>query len=98
MDWGLMLRMTIGAFFGALGFAWLVHAPRRSWFVSGLIASFSFSLKGLVIRCARSFWGLLILVILFFMVPKISLFSVKCNRKRENFCVFYCGKFLKIVM
>ena len=44
MDWGLMLRMTIGAFFGALGFAWLVHAPRHSWFVSGLIASFSFFL------------------------------------------------------
>lgn len=37
-----IIRAVIGAFFGTVGFAMLVHAPKRSWFVSGLIASLSY--------------------------------------------------------
>lgn len=33
------IRAVLGAFFGTLGFAWLVHAPRRAWLPSGLVAS-----------------------------------------------------------
>ena len=42
MFWEEILRAVLGAFFGTVGFAMLVHAPRRSWFASGLIASFSY--------------------------------------------------------
>jgi uncharacterized membrane protein YjjB (DUF3815 family) len=34
-----IIRALLGAFFGTLGFAWLVHAPRRAWIPSGLVAS-----------------------------------------------------------
>lgn len=34
-----LLRAGFGSFFGAIGFAMLVHVPRRSWLVSGLIAA-----------------------------------------------------------
>ena len=34
-----ILRALLGAFFGTLGFAWLVHAPRRAWIPSGMVAS-----------------------------------------------------------
>ena len=34
-----ILRALLGAFFGTLGFAWLVHAPRRAWIPSGLVAA-----------------------------------------------------------
>ena len=37
-----LLRAILGAFFGTVGFAMLVHIPRRSWFVSGLVASLSY--------------------------------------------------------
>ena len=37
-----ILRAVFGAFFGTVGFAMLVHVPKRSWFASGLIASFSY--------------------------------------------------------
>ena len=37
-----LLRAVIGAFFGTVGFAMLVHVPRRAWLVSGLIASLSY--------------------------------------------------------
>jgi len=39
-----ILRAVIGAFFGTVGFAMLVHVPKRAWLVSGLIASFSYLL------------------------------------------------------
>ena len=39
-----ILRALLGSFFGAVGFAMLVHVPRRSWLVSGLVASFSYLL------------------------------------------------------
>ena len=37
-----ILRAVLGAFFGTVGFAMLVHIPRRACFVSGLIASLSY--------------------------------------------------------
>ena len=39
-----ILRAVFGAFFGTVGFAMLVHVPKRAWFVSGLIASLSYLL------------------------------------------------------
>ena len=37
-----IIRGVLGAFFGTVGFAMLVHTPKRAWFVSGLIASLSY--------------------------------------------------------
>lgn len=37
-----IIRAVFGAFFGTVGFAMLVHTPKRAWFVSGLIASLSY--------------------------------------------------------
>ena len=37
-----LLRASLGSFFGTVGFAMLVHVPRRSWLVSGLIATLSY--------------------------------------------------------
>ena len=37
-----ILRAVLGAFFGTVGFAMLVHTPRRAWLASGLIAAFSY--------------------------------------------------------
>ena len=37
-----ILRAVFGAFFGTVGFAMLVHIPKRAWFVSGLVASLSY--------------------------------------------------------
>ena len=37
-----IVRAVIGAFFGTVGFAMLVHTPRRAWLLSGLIASLSY--------------------------------------------------------
>lgn len=37
-----ILRSVFGAFFGAVGFAMLVHIPKRAWLVSGLVASLSY--------------------------------------------------------
>ena len=37
-----IIRAVLGAFFGTVGFAMLVHAPKRSCLVSGLIASLSY--------------------------------------------------------
>ena len=46
-----LLRAVLGAFFGTVGFAMLVHIPRRSWLVSGLVASLSYLV----------YWGLTLL-------------------------------------
>lgn len=46
-----LLRAVLGSFFGAAGFAMLVHVPRRAWFVSGLVASLSYLV----------YWGLTLL-------------------------------------
>ena len=39
-----ILRAVAGTFFGTVGFAMLVHIPKRTWFVSGVIASLSYLL------------------------------------------------------
>ena len=43
-----IIRAVLGAFFGTVGFAMLVHMPKRAWFVSGLIASLSYLLYWLL--------------------------------------------------
>ena len=43
-----ILRSAAGAFFGTVGFAMLVHIPKRAWFVSGIIAVLSYMV----------YWGL----------------------------------------
>ena len=48
-DWAeSILRAAGGAFFGAAGFAMLVHVPKRAWLSSGCIAALSYLL----------YWGL----------------------------------------
>jgi len=37
-----ILRAVFGAFFGTIGFAMLVHVPKRAWLQSGLIASLAY--------------------------------------------------------
>ena len=37
-----ILRAVFGSFFGAVGFAMLMHVPKRSWLVSGLVAVLSY--------------------------------------------------------
>jgi len=39
MPWTEFVRGGLGAFFGALGFAWLVRTPRRAWIPAGLVAA-----------------------------------------------------------
>ena len=46
-----IIRAAAGAFFGTVGFAMLVHVPRRAWFLSGIIASFAYMV----------YWGFLCL-------------------------------------
>ena len=41
MRWEELLRALPGAFLGTVGFAMLVHIPKRAWLPSGLIAAFS---------------------------------------------------------
>ena len=43
-----ILRGVLGAFLGTVGFAMLVHTPKRAWFVSGLIASLSYMIYWLM--------------------------------------------------
>ena len=40
--WEELLRASLGAFFGTVGFAMLIHVPRRALLVSGLIAILSY--------------------------------------------------------
>ena len=40
--WLEILRAVLGAFFGTIGFAMLVHVPKRAWLSSGLIAALSY--------------------------------------------------------
>ena len=37
-----ILRAAAGSFFGTVGFAMLVHVPKRAWFPSGVIAVLSY--------------------------------------------------------
>ena len=50
MHWEEVLRAVLSAFFGTIGFAMLVHTPRRAWFASGLIAAFSYLVYWLLLR------------------------------------------------
>ena len=45
-----ILRAVIGAFIGTVGFAMLVHVPRKSWLPSGIIAGMSYLVYWLLIR------------------------------------------------
>ena len=45
-----LLRAEIGAFVGTVGFAMLVHVPKRSWLPSGVIAALSYLVYWLLIR------------------------------------------------
>ena len=49
-----ILRAVFGAFFGAVGFAMLVHVPRRSWLPSGAIAAFSYLVYWAFLRIGLS--------------------------------------------
>ena len=49
-----ILRAVFGAFIGTVGFAMLVHVPRKSWLASGIIASFSYLIYWLLIRAGLS--------------------------------------------
>lgn len=37
-----LLRAVAGSFLGTVGFAMLVHTPKRAWFMSGVIAALSY--------------------------------------------------------
>ena len=45
-----ILRAVIGAFIGTVGFAMLVHVPKKSWLPSGIIAGMSYLIYWLLIR------------------------------------------------
>ena len=42
MLWEEILRAVFGSFIGTVGFAMLVHVPKRAWLASGTIAAFSY--------------------------------------------------------
>ena len=46
--WQELYRPVIGAFFGALGFTFLVHAPVKAYLPSGMIAAVSYMLYWLL--------------------------------------------------
>ncbi len=48
--WMEVLRAAGGSFFGTIGFAMLVHVPKRSWLPSGLIAVLSYLIYWLLAR------------------------------------------------
>ena len=54
MLWEEILRAAAGTFFGALGFAMLVHVPGRALLPSGLIASFSYLVYWAFLRLGLS--------------------------------------------
>ena len=54
MPWEEILRAILGAFFGTVGFAMLVHIPRRAGLVSGLIAAFSYLVYWLLLHLGFS--------------------------------------------
>ena len=40
--WDEIIRALLGSFLGTVGFAMLVHVPKRSWLLSGVIAALSY--------------------------------------------------------
>ena len=71
-----ILRALIGAFFGTLGFAWLVHTPRRAWLPSGMVASLVYILYRLLV-----FWNIADPLAIFCSTMIGSLFGQLCARK-----------------
>ena len=49
-----ILRALAGSFFGTVGFAMLVHIPKRAWLPSGLIAAFSYLVYWVSLRLELS--------------------------------------------
>ena len=49
-----ILRAVIGAFVGTVGFAMLVHVPKKSWLPCGIIASLSYLLYWVLIQAGLS--------------------------------------------
>ena len=49
-----ILRAVLGSFLGTVGFAMLVHVPKRSWLASGLIAVFSYMVYWSLLRLGLS--------------------------------------------
>ena len=49
-----IIRGVLGAFLGTVGFAMLVHTPRRAWLASGLIAVFSYLVYWLLVTVGFS--------------------------------------------
>ena len=49
-----ILRAVFGAFFGTVGFAMLVHIPKKAWLASGLVASFSYLVYWFFLRLGLS--------------------------------------------
>ena len=49
-----ILRAVFGAFVGAVGFAMLVHVPKRTWLPSGIIAGLSYLLYWALVRAGLS--------------------------------------------
>ena len=54
MPWEEILRALLGSFIGTVGFAMLVHVPRRSWLASGVIAAFSYLVYWISLRLGLS--------------------------------------------
>ena len=54
MPWDEIPRAVLGSFLGTLGFAMLVHMPKRAWLASGLIAAFSYMVYWGVLRLGLS--------------------------------------------
>ena len=46
----MILRAIIGAFVGTVGFAMLVHVPKKSWLPSGVIAACSYMVYFLLVK------------------------------------------------
>ncbi len=49
-----ILRAVFGAFFGTVGFAMLVHTPKKAWLPCGVIASFSYLVYWAFLRAGLS--------------------------------------------
>ena len=49
-----IIRALAGSFFGTVGFAMLVHIPKRAWLLSGLIAAFSYLVYWVSLRLELS--------------------------------------------
>lgn len=52
--WEELIRFAAGAFLGALGFVWLVHAPMKSCLPAGLIAAVSYLLYWVLVKAGAA--------------------------------------------